>query len=510
MEAAKTRISRTQARGFATLDDPLGSRLLDDAGQYRVEMNRAEARLCTAIGELILHRIDCAQSDGTEPNWEITATQVELAAALGMTERAMERMSQLALAVVTSHPYVHDRWKEGMISRRHAEVIVDALNPLLARSDTDPVRIDAAEEELVEYAIQHNPSEVRRKARSLVVRIDADAAVRRHREARRWRAVAVVPADDGMAELRLHLTAVDAVAAADRIAHIATILRADEGTSAQGGRSLTQIKADVARDLLLHGVIPVPVLAQPQRDRTSTGGCNDGANSQRSEGDTADVHHAGDSHAAIGSGIHARVTITVPALTLLGVGEDPAQLEGYGPIDKATALRIAAGATSWMRVLTHPITGAALYYDRNVYRPPIELARMIKHRDQTCRAPGCVRPAHQCEIDHTIDWQYGGPTNHHNLATLCRKHHMLKHNSRWTARLDADGTMHWTSPHGHCLTTHPATAFANVGPDASPSAGISTRARSGGPASPISAGEGSVSSPDERTREQGHHRRYPR
>lgn len=43
-------------------------------------------------------------------------------------------------------------------------------------------------------------------------------------------------------------------------------------------------------------------------------------------------------------GIRPRVLVTVPALTLLGVSDEPATLEGYGPIDHDTAMRLAATA----------------------------------------------------------------------------------------------------------------------------------------------------------------------
>ncbi|RZK51922.1 MAG: HNH endonuclease, partial [Pedobacter sp.] len=49
-----------------------------------------------------------------------------------------------------------------------------------------------------------------------------------------------------------------------------------------------------------------------------------------------------------------------------------------------------------------------------------------------CRFPGCNQPATASDIDHTTDWQHGGPTNLDNLAHLCRKHHRLKHHTAWT------------------------------------------------------------------------------
>jgi hypothetical protein len=51
------------------------------------------------------------------------------------------------------------------------------------------------------------------------------------------------------------------------------------------------------------------------------------------------------------------VHVTVPVLALLGHGDEPAMLEGYGPIDVETARLLTANAPSLTRLLTHPETG---------------------------------------------------------------------------------------------------------------------------------------------------------
>lgn len=71
----------------------------------------------------------------------------------------------------------------------------------------------------------------------------------------------------------------------------------------------------------------------------------------------------------------ATVVVTVPGLTLLGRGDEPATLEGCGPIDLDTARRLAGSATSWVRLLTHPVSGAPLVLDRTTYRVPVALRR---------------------------------------------------------------------------------------------------------------------------------------
>ncbi len=42
------------------------------------------------------------------------------------------------------------------------------------------------------------------------------------------------------------------------------------------------------------------------------------------------------------------------------------------------------------------------------YTPSSGLADFVRCRDLTCRAPGCDRPAIDCDIDHTIPYSDGG------------------------------------------------------------------------------------------------------
>ena len=136
-------------------------------------------------------------------------------------------------------------------------------------------------------------------------------------------------------------------------------------------------------------------------------------------------------------------------MTLLGASDESATLEGYGPIDAATARRIAAHAPSFFRLLTHPVTGVLLDLDRTVYRPPADLKRWLEVNDAFCTFVGCGRRARDCDLDHTVDAQYGGATRADNLAHLCRHHHRLKHMTGWSVTQTRDRTITWTSPTGH-------------------------------------------------------------
>jgi hypothetical protein len=150
------------------------------------------------------------------------------------------------------------------------------------------------------------------------------------------------------------------------------------------------------------------------------------------------------------------IQVTVAASTLLGCDEQPAELDGYGPITAQTARRIAADRSgTWRRILTDPASGQVLDYGRKTYRPPANLADHVIARDRTCVFPHCRRPARHCEIDHGDPWCTGGHTNADALHPLCTRHHHARHNAGWTVQRTDDGSYLWTDPTGHTYPVHP-------------------------------------------------------
>ncbi|PRZ40579.1 HNH endonuclease [Antricoccus suffuscus] len=143
--------------------------------------------------------------------------------------------------------------------------------------------------------------------------------------------------------------------------------------------------------------------------------------------------------------------------------EDPhrravAAIEGLGPIDADLARYLAQDAR-WQRVITDPYTGAVLDVGTKTYRPPAQMRRRVIQRDQTCRFPGCTRPAERCDVDHIDPHRpdgTGGTTGDCNLIALCRRHHRLKHQTNWRVTLHDDASCEWTSPAGRRYLTYPA------------------------------------------------------
>jgi hypothetical protein len=161
----------------------------------------------------------------------------------------------------------------------------------------------------------------------------------------------------------------------------------------------------------------------------------------------------------------AEVRVTIPASTLLGLDDQPAHLDGHGPIDAVAARALAAGGV-WQRVVTDPLTDRVLDVGRERYRPPAALAELVRTRDGTCAAPGCTVPACGCDLDHTEEFhpQPGadpdaplGRTDADNLGPLCHRHHRLKTDGGFRLRQISPGLFEWITPTGHRYLTRPGT-----------------------------------------------------
>ncbi|TFD88005.1 HNH endonuclease [Cryobacterium lactosi] len=249
------------------------------------------------------------------------------------------------------------------------------------------------------------------------------------------------PDADGMAWLNAYLKAEDAQAIYDRLSRIATTLDTDTSAEASAPGADPTSTGPSSTD---------PIGSGP------TGTAEPRTKDQRRADAYRDLLLDGVGPAGLGHGIRGTVHLTVPALTLLGRSDEPAILEGYGPIDPETARRIAGTATSWSRILTHPETGCRLSMGREQYTPPADMRRYLDARDRTCQGIGCTRRATLSEIDHTRPWNTGGPTDVDNLVHLCTPCHRLKHQSSFTTNQGPGGALTWTTPAGRKYTSAPA------------------------------------------------------
>ena len=404
-------------------DDPL---MLDwpvpDELEVVMDMNRMmashDAEQLTRIDRIRgAHLADAEVAGRAMTDVVMRGLRLELAAALRITEHEAGDLIALAEGLVHRYPDAMTALREGSIMKRHAKLLVDGLDEIepelrgelfgkaLALAETQPV------------------GEFRRSLRKLIESARVVTLAERHQAALEQRRVYIEPVEDGMAWTHKFGPAVEARAEYDRATAIAKIIRAQEGET----RTLDQIRADVMADLLIEGT----TTAHPNEAR----------------------------------GIRASVVVTVPALALLedddeavaASGNDPATVEGVGPIPIAKARELCGADATWMRVLTHPESGMVLSVGRTQYSPPASLKRLVKWRADRCMGPGCGLPASRCDVDHTIAWEHGGDTALENLTPLCRGHHMVKHHGGWRLRQvpGSGGAVEWTSPTGRRYVVEP-------------------------------------------------------
>lgn len=352
--------------------------------------------------------------------------------------------------------------------------------------------------------------------RFLVGLEDREVPVRRRDRATRSRAVVVQAEPDGMAPLRVFLPAAAATgiyAVLDE--HARQCPRTDV-------RTMDQRRTDALTDLVLHGTGRVSegtaaataAGAEGPRGAARTGSSTTGtnrvgtagmrtgragtgrgtgtANTGQSTGagaagtetdgvdaDGVDIRTDGDrirtgalavpgvAPAPPGGSpftrntVSVRINVTVPADSLLGVGDagDTAELSGYGPIPitDARALAFLPGSV-WYRLLTDPPTGRIVERGTTAYRPGAALTELVRAEHTTCVHPGCRMPADRCDLDHVVPFHAesgAGPTDAGNLRPLCRSHHRLKHTPGWTVVLRTDGGVEWTTPSGHVHVAEP-------------------------------------------------------
>ena len=158
----------------------------------------------------------------------------------------------------------------------------------------------------------------------------------------------------------------------------------------------------------------------------------------------------------------AEIMVLINAETLFGADDQPAELHGYGPISAEEARRLARTALGWTGLARNPETGEILGVGRR-RKVPAGLRRWLRARDGTCRFPGCRVSTANSDIDHTEDWANDGPTDHGNLAHLCRRHHRFKTLGYWKARQPAPGVLEWTSPTGRVYRTEPFLELGQAG-----------------------------------------------
>ena len=421
---------------------------------YRVRLVRLQLEDAARFAQesLLLHEASqlageiAVRSGANGRSSEMThrAIAAELAAALRVSDRTLQRRMAAADILVREFPGTLSAVREGRIGRGHVGVIVDGGAHL-----PDAASRAAYEAAVLPFAECEAPARVRPFARIVAERLHPRSVQERHASAAAQRGLWVRELQDGMSELLAIIPTVIANGILDRLNQFVDAAdpapqRADG--EAGGATADAAASAGGCRVTAASGSTDLAPDARTRDQRRA-----DAFGDLGLTGDPA--AHPGP--AGIGS-IRARVQLNVPVLTLLGRSDVPATLTGLSPVDPDTARALAGTASGWDRVLTHPITGAVLAVDR--YTPNRDLKRTLRVRDQHCRFPGCRLSVLRSDLDHTIDFALGGRTREDNLAYLCRRHHTMKHATAWSVVQQPGGVLEWTSPTGQVYPDVPTSS----------------------------------------------------
>ncbi|WP_336710985.1 HNH endonuclease signature motif containing protein [Arthrobacter sp. USHLN218] len=465
----------------------LGSRepsrlLYEEAAHELIAARRAsawlEARILRLLNALVREAVN-EQPHGWPPplgpgtpdeHLAEAAAVAEAAAALQIPERTAAIRINYARTIAGECPATLETLEQGHLTGVQAAIITDETTSLPPRARP------GFEHELLDLAPVCSTGSLRRRARTLREKRHPETITARRAKKAADRHLELKPDYDGMAWLSAYLPAETAVAAFNHVQAIALSVQGPEEL-----RTLTQLRADALTHLLLSSTPkPQPPPAVAPAPGTEGPGASDAGATAGAEGPgateaaigaggpTEAFHPAagpGDlrEHPALdgglppgaGYGIVPTVALTIPALTLLGLGQEPAHLDGYGPIPIEAAARLAANAPSFTRVLTDPVTGAVLAMDRKQYRPTAAQRRYLRLLYEKCTFYGCSRSSEHCELDHTIGWAEGGSTDTDNLGPECKRHHRLKTETDWNLQQPNPGEFDWTSPAGISYPTRP-------------------------------------------------------
>ncbi|VXC48592.1 HNH endonuclease signature motif containing protein [Arthrobacter sp. 8AJ] len=364
-----------------------------------------------------------------------TAVAAEIGCVLALGPRAASSFLVTSHAVTATLPRTLEALQAGAISWSHAVVMADetaCLDPdgaaALEAHFLDPDAPDRARGCPVGQLPAHR---FKAKARTWRERHQAGSIEKRHAKGVAERRVEFRPDQDGMAWLSAYLPADQALAGWNRLTVAA---RGRQGPGE--GRTLTQLRADTFTEAIL---------------------TNGTTNDAETRGSSSVTEGAGAARDHGQSPIRAQVLVTVPAFSLLGQTDEPAMLDGYGPIPPSMARRlVAGGAGSFYRVLVDPRDGAPLEIGRTSYRVTKAMRAWLRLRDGKCPFPGCSNNSLDNDADHILAWANGGTTGISNLGQPCPKHHKLRHTTAWkptpATKNEPPG---WTSPTGrHYQSEH--------------------------------------------------------
>ncbi|MEU0265450.1 DUF222 domain-containing protein [Nocardioides sp. NPDC006303] len=150
--------------------------------------------------------------------------------------------------------------------------------------------------------------------------------------------------------------------------------------------------------------------------------------------------------------IEVKIVMTADSLT--SDADQPAMVEGYGPVPAAWAREALDDAEVFVRRLLTDPAGQLVAMESRSRKAPDGLAEFITTRDGgICRTNGCDAPIRN--IDHVQRHADGGATRSENLQGLCERCNQAKEALGWQTRPGPDGTIITITPTGHTYVSPP-------------------------------------------------------
>lgn len=131
-----------------------------------------------------------------------------------------------------------------------------------------------------------------------------------------------------------------------------------------------------------------------------------------------------------------------------------AEIVGHGFLttEQVHEILLTPGSTLH-RLLTDPADGRLVERSIAAYRPDATMLAQVRAADRFCRAPGCLVPAHRCEVDHEQPFGDGGATAEPNLGLKHGPHHQSKTERLWSSMMDQTRVVTWRTLFGRIYRT---------------------------------------------------------
>lgn len=320
----------------------------------------------------------------------LSSIATELSVATGWSEAQVDTRLAAARRLRACGPGTWSAFQQGRIDAARATEIARAFEKLSFAESHE--LLDA---QVMDVAEQGTVGQLRNWLRVFLAEVEPDLATRRAEHERADRHVRIQHTEDAMAWLTAYVPSVAASAIERRLNRVAGEMDGDD-------RTMDQRRADLFMAWL-----------------TS--------------------NEAGEPSAA------ADIAVTVPAEALAGTcGRWAVSADERWSTPAAWLLDYAdPSRVLWHRLVTDP-AGGVLDYAKLGYHPDDAQRLAVQLRDRVCQAPGCIRSARSCDLDHRVAYPEG-PTSAQNLHPLCRRHHRMK----------SHGFLRWTLPSGQTAFAEP-------------------------------------------------------